>query len=172
MMHIFRVVLAFCFLFMASFSSKIRVSRLILPTTNAELRIIPHVNFPSSLTNSVDSGVNFKLPITIKFPSMLDLFDPLKELVKDVKSGKSKVFSNKDSRSLNIQKFSRNRSRALFYEYLSSFNSTLATDCVLKTICQVNKVALVTPSLGLIGEIIDTLFRCVFTATTSSLVYY
>lgn len=158
------LILLFFFSLNHSLTSSLRVSRLILPASNAELRITPHIAFPSSLTNSVDSGIHLKLPITIKFPSMIDLLEPVKEILKqhddDDRIKRSRLLRKDrkefDAKVLNVV---RSKSRVSFYEFLSAYNSTLSLNCLLKTICQVGQVPLISPSLGLFGEIIDHLMR-------------
>jgi len=161
-----------------------RSQRLILPTTASLLRIIPRVEMPTIASNSIQSGFSLKMPISIQFPSMVDMF----QSVRNTMNGNNNNGLNGNNNGLNgnniglngnnngPQRFpssanlphllsvesdntnkSRVNSRAQFYRTIEKSHNSFGRVCLMRAICEVAEVPLISSSTGLIGEIIDLL---------------
>lgn len=121
-----------------------RFHRLQLPASNSELQIVPRVEVPMSMAPTVQTGMNIRLPISLKFPSKED----------------RSSFYRKNSKHMTSENFfneTRVEGRARFYRIIEEAHPSLGKVCLLRSICEVAQVPLMTPSAGLFGEIVDLL---------------
>lgn len=131
--------------------------RLFWPANNAEFKIIPHIEMPMTMAPSVQSGMNFKMPITLKFPTMRDLMGPSRAGESGDASAGPKDASTPREEDMAHKNLSRANSRAMFYRSVESGHPTLGKSCLLRAICEVAEVPVINSGSGLLGELIDLL---------------
>lgn len=154
-----------------------RINRLIMPTTSSKLRVIPRVDLPFTMTTSVASGLSMKLPITMTFPSMLDLLMPVRlamaanqmspQAVAGARPGvgaqmvgaASTTGASTGSRSFTYRNVSRVLMRKKTYQAIESLHPEWGKPCLLRAICEVAQTPYMAPSTGLFGQIVDMLLR-------------
>lgn len=110
--------------------------RLLSPASNSQLQIVPKIEVPLAMAPTVQSGMNLKLPITLKFPGRQDKLQKLDKCDHEV---------------------AKTKSRALFYKSIDKVNPSFGKICLLRSICEVSHIPLISPATGLVGEIIDTI---------------
>jgi hypothetical protein len=140
----FHYIIFFVFVFLISTSDCHRFHRLQLPASNSELQIVPRVEVPMSMAPTVQSGMNIRLPISLKFPPKED----------------HSSFYRKNSKHMTAENFfneTRVEGRARFYRIIEDAHPSFGKVCLLRSICEVAQVPLITPSAGLFGEIVDLL---------------
>lgn len=114
--------------------------RLQLPDPHSELQIVPRVEVPMSMAPSIQSGMNIRLPITLKFARH--------ETV------------HKSAKSMSPQEVlnsSRTEARVSFYRMIEAASPRIGKVCLLRSICEVGQVPAISPASGLLGEIVDLL---------------
>lgn len=121
-----------------------RFHRLQLPSANSELQIVPRIEVPMSMAPTVQTGMNIRLPISLKFPTKEDSFS----------------FYRQNSKHLTTDLFlneTRVEGRARFYRIIQDSHPSLGKECLMRSICEVAQVPLMNPATGLFGEVIDLL---------------
>lgn len=139
--------------------------RLTMPSENAMLKIVPHMEVPMTMAPSVQSGMNFKMPITLRFPTMADIMRPTRTTVVGANvadqpgSAESKPRFDEELQLELIKhnNASRANSRALFYRSVERSHPALGKTCLLRAICEVAEVPSINTGSGIIGELIDLL---------------
>lgn len=106
--------------------------RLLSPSSNSQLQIVPKVEIPIAMAPTVQCGMNLRLPITLKFPD---------------RSSQRKGWQEPE--------ILKSKSRALLYESIDKLQPSFGKICLLRSICEVSQVPLISPATGLIGEIVD-----------------
>jgi hypothetical protein len=114
--------------------------RLQLPDPQSELQIVPRVEVPLSMAPSIQSGMNIRLPITLKF----------------ARHGTVQK-SAKSTTSQEVLNSSRTEARVSFYRGIEQASPRVGKVCLLQSICEVGQVPAISPASGLLGEIVDLL---------------
>ena len=104
--------------------------RLLSPSPNSQLQIVPKIDVPMSMAPTVQSGMSLKLPITLKFPE------------------RSESSRRRDNES-------KLWSRKYLYKSIEKIHPSFGKICLLRSICEVSHIPLISPTTGLVGEIID-----------------
>lgn len=112
--------------------------RLLTPTSNSQLQIVPRIEVPMTMAPTVQSGMNLRLPITLKFPGKVE---------------------NLREPDLHYSDVAKTKSRASLYSSIDKFHPTFGKICLLRSICEVSHVPLISPATGLVGEVVDLLLR-------------
>lgn len=151
-----------CSIFLGTALSQTAVNRLSWPSNNAELKIVPHVEVPMTMAPSVQSGMNMKLPITLKFPSFYDVMRPLRTAALNVANNEPQAPDSKPREETSMPiidkaNSSRINSRAMFYKSIESSHATYGKACLLRAICEVAEIPAISSGTGLVGEIVDLL---------------
>ena len=116
--------------------------RLQLPGPTSELQIVPRIEVPMAMAPSIQSGMNIRLPISLKFA--------------DRKEATSHLTA-KSMTQEEVYNTSLTTSRASLYQMIEKVSPTLGKACLLRSICEVGQVPAVSPATGLLGEIVDLL---------------
>lgn len=125
-----------------------RVHKLVLPTSASKLRIIPSVEMPMVASNSIQSGFSFRLPIAISFPSAMDFVQSVRQTVNN---GNALQMNYLDSNATRVN------SRANLFQAIEKTHSRFGRVCLLRAICEVAEVPLMSASHGLLGQLVDML---------------
>lgn len=158
--------LIFTLLFLASSSNCKKYHRFILPTTSSELTIVPRVEMPMTMSNTVQSGLNFRLPIAIRFPSMMDLVEPVRNVLDATNAAANalnRLLASSSPPSVvtnslpSLENTTRINSRISFYRSLETNFPEYGKICLLRAICEVAEIPVMAAPTGLIGEIVDLL---------------
>ena len=154
------LVISHCLLLLSSSLAQ-RFQRLTWPSENAELKIVPHVEIPMTMAPSVQSGMNFRLPITLQFPSYSDVMRPMRNTAALVAAASDPVTSpsrqrEEDDSSIFVNR-TRANSRAMFYKSVEKHSSKWGEDCLLRAVCEVGEIPSINSGSGIIGEVIDLL---------------
>lgn len=105
--------------------------RLLSPSPNSQLQIVPKIDVPMSMAPTVQSGMSLKLPITLKFPE------------------KSESSRRRNDHETKVW------SRKYLYQSIEKINPSFGKICLLRSICEVSHIPLISPTTGLVGEILD-----------------
>ena len=132
-----------------------RVQRFILPTSSSIFTIVPRFDIPMMSSSSVNSGFSFKMPITIKFPSLMDIAKSINQYENNI--GMGTTFDKPLITNLTVVNVTKSRSRVNFYKAIENANSRYGRVCLMRAICEVAEVPFIASSTGLLGEIIDLL---------------
>lgn len=143
-----------------------RFTRLVMPENPTELKIIPKVEMPMAMTTSVNSGMNMQFPITVRFPSIAEVTDPVRTVANspaNIVDLMSKLLSTltQTDKLLNTTTMvkARMNSKAGFFRTIEESTLRLGSSCLHRAICEVAEVPFMSPSMGLIGEVVDLLFK-------------
>lgn len=110
------------------------------------------------MAQSVQSGMNFKLPITLKFPSFYDIMRPVRNVAVAAAANEPVTAGSKQREEEDNQRFlneTRAQSRALFYKSIERTSSKWGEGCLLRAICEVAEIPAINSGSGLLGELID-----------------
>lgn len=134
-----------------------RYSRLTWPSENgARMQIVPHMEVPMTMAPSVQSGMKFRLPITMKFAGMggpaMTIADAVTLTDGKKKQREDEVIFDGNESFLND---TRAKSRALFYKSIETSNSKWGESCLLRAICEVAEIPAINSGTGILGELLD-----------------
>lgn len=117
--------------------------RLQLPGPSSELQIVPRVEVPMSMAPSIQSGMNIRLPIRLKFAGH--------------ETGTTSRLSAKSMTPQEVLNSSRTETRVSFYRMIEEASPQIGKACLMRSICEVGQVPAISPATGLLGEIVDLL---------------
>lgn len=115
--------------------------RLQLPGPSSQLQIVPRVEVPMSMAPSIQSGMNIRLPITLKFAGH--------------EMGTASRQSSKSMSPQEVLNSTRSETRVSFYRMMEQASPQMGKVCILRSICEVGQVPAISPATGLLGEILD-----------------
>ena len=118
--------------------------RLQLPGPSSELRIVPRVDVPLNMGPSVQSGMNIRLPISLKFTG------------RETQTA-DRLLSSKSMSPQEVLNSTRTETRVSFYRMIEQATPGVGKNCLLRSICEVGQVPAISPATGLLGEIVDLL---------------
>ncbi|KAI1301539.1 hypothetical protein HDE_02975 [Halotydeus destructor] len=129
------------------------------PSENAELKIEPNTKMPMTMAQSVQSGMNFKLPITLKFPSFYDVMRPIRVAAMAAAASDPVMTmpSNTRDEKVTFANTTKATARTMFYKTIESSHPKFGKVCLLRAICEVAETPAINSGSGIIGELVDLL---------------
>lgn len=115
--------------------------RLQLPDPGSELQIVPRIEVPMSMAPSIQSGMNIRLPISLKFAGR--------------EQSTSSRLSAKSMSPQEVLNSTRTETRVSFYRMIEETSPQIGKACLLRSICEVAQVPAISPATGLLGEVVD-----------------
>lgn len=138
------VVLRFL-MFACSLTNASHFHRLQMPDPRSELQIVPRVEVPMSMAPSIQSGMNIRLPITLRFAGREERRETVSPL------------SPKSMSPQEVLNSTRTETRVSFYRMIEEASPQIGKACILRSICEVAQVPAISPATGLLGEVVDLL---------------